>query len=208
MRAATLVLAMLLAGEVTGTGLPEVPSVRFDLLPGGRVSVVVDNRTHPMEAAKSEELRKALEPLDLPGLRKDVAKLRELIRAADKARGEAETKAKATERETARVKAAEGEVASLEKRRKALEEQIQRAQRSKSDTVEGLRSQLTGVNQGLAKERKDLARAQERLAGARKAKDGAEGLAKSATAEAERLRKSAEERLAKLVEVLRAAGVA
>jgi len=202
-----LVLILLLAGDLAASGLPVVPAVRFDLLPGGRVNVVADNRVHPMEAARAEELRKALEALDLPGVRKDVAKLRELLTAADKARGEAETKAKATEREMARVKAAEGEVASLERRRKALEEQIQRAQRAKSDAVDGLRSQLADVNQRLAKERKDLARAQERLANARKARDEAEGLAKSAMAEAGRLRKSAEERLGKVREALAAAGV-
>ena len=208
MRFPATLLALLLGGGLVASEPPEVPAVRFDLLPGGRVNVVADNRSVPMEAARAEELRKALDALDLPGVRKDVAKLRELLRAADKARAEAETKAKSAEREAGRVKAAEADVASLEKRRASLEEQIQRAQRSKSDTVDSLRSQLAGVNQGLTKERKDLARAQERLANARKAKDEAEGLAKSAAAEAGRLRKSAEERLGKVREALRAAGLA
>lgn len=208
MRFPATLLALLLGGGLVASEPPEVPAVRFDLLPGGRVNVVADNRSVPMEAARAEELRKALDTLDLPGVRKDVAKLRELLRAADKARAEAETKAKSAEREAGRVRAAEADVASLEKRRASLEEQIQRAQRSKSDTVDSLRSQLAGVNQGLTKERKDLARAQERLANARKAKDEAEGLAKSAAAEAGRLRKSAEERLGKVREALRAAGLA
>ena len=208
MRFPATLLALLLGGGLVASEPPEAPAVRFDLLPGGRVNVVADNRSVPMEAARAEELRKALDALDLPGVRKDVAKLRELLRAADKARAEAETKAKSAEREAGRVKAAEADVASLEKRRASLEEQIQRAQRSKSDTVDSLRSQLAGVNQGLTKERKDLARAQERLANARKAKDEAEGLAKSAAAEAGRLRKSAEERLGKVREALRAAGLA
>jgi predicted nucleic acid-binding Zn-ribbon protein len=208
MRFPATLLALLLGGGLVASEPPEVPAVRFDLLPGGRVNVVADNRSVPMEAARAEELRKALDALDLPGVRKDVAKLRELLRAADKARAEAETKAKSAEREAGRVRAAEADVASLEKRRASLEEQIQRAQRSKSDTVDSLRSQLAGVNQGLTKERKDLARAQERLANARKAKDEAEGLAKSAAAEAGRLRKSAEERLGKVREALRAAGLA
>ena len=208
MRFPATLLALLLGGGLVASEPPEVPAVRFDLLPGGRVNVVADNRSVPMEAARAEELRKALDALDLPGVRKDVAKLRELLRAADKARAEAETKAKSAERVAGRVRAAEADVASLEKRRASLEEQIQRAQRSKSDTVDSLRSQLAGVNQGLTKERKDLARAQERLANARKAKDEAEGLAKSAAAEAGRLRKSAEERLGKVREALRAAGLA
>ena len=93
-------------------------------------------------------------------------------------------------------------------KRGRIEEQIRRAQRNKSDTLEGLRSQLAGVNQRLAKEKKDLARAKELQGNANKAKETAEGVAKSSLAEAERLRKSAADRLEKVRAALQAAGVA
>ena len=204
-----LTLACSLAlGAVRASEIPEVPAVRFDLLPGGRMNVVVGTKTFPMEATKGAELRKTLEGLDLPGIRSDLSRLREALRTADKAAAEATLKAKAVERENGRVKAAEGEVSGLEKRRASLEEQIRRAQRNKLDTLEGLRSQLAGVNQRLAKEKKDLARAKELQGNANKAKETAEGVAKSSLAEAERLRKSAADRLEKVRAALQAAGVA
>lgn len=188
--------------------IPEVPAVRFDLLPGGRMNVVVGAKTFPMESAKAAELRKTLEGLDLPGIRADLSKHREALRTADKASAEATIKAKAVERENGRVKAAENEVAGLEKCRTSLEEQIQRTKCSKADTVDGLRSQLAGVNQRLGKERKDLARARELQGNAKKAKETAEALAKSSRDEAERLRKSAAKRVEKVRAALKAAGVA
>ncbi len=204
-----LILAWALAlGTAWASEVPVVPAVRFDLLPGGRVNVVVDTKTFPIDAAKAAELRKTLEILDLPGIRTDLSKHREALRAADKAEAEAQIKGKAVERENSRVKSAESEVAELEKRRAYLEEQIRRAQRNKADTLDGLRSQLAGVNQRLTKEKKDLARAKELQGNAKKAREGAESLAKSSGAEAERLRKSASERVEKVRAALKAAGVA
>lgn len=200
---AIMTAALAIAGEA-----PEVPAVRFDLLPGGRVNVVVGAKAHPMDATRADELRKALEALDLPGIRADLSKMRASLRAAEKAGAEAEIKAKAVERENGRVKAAERDIAELEKRRASLEEQIRRAQRAKADSVDGLRSQLASVNQRLAKEKRDLSRAKELQAKAKKAMDEADGLAKSGKAEAERLRKSAEERVEKVRSALAAAGVA
>ncbi len=201
-------LALMTTCLAAATAVPDVPAVRFDLLPGGKVNVVVGTRTYPMEAAKAAELRKALEAMDLPGIRADISKMKEQLRAGEKAEVEAGIKAKAVERENGRVKAAEREIAELEKRRSSLEEQIKRAQRAKSDSLDGLRSQLSGVNQRLAKENRDLARAKELQAKAKRAKDEADSLAKAGPAEAERLRKSAEERLEKVRAALKAAGVA
>lgn len=201
-------LALLTTSLAAATPVPDVPAVRFDLLPGGKVNVVVGTRTYPMESAKAAELRQALEALDLPGIRADISKMRERLRAGEKAEVEAGIKAKAVERENGRVKAAEREIAELEKRRASLEEQIKRAQRAKSDSLDSLRSQLSGVNQRLAKENRDLARAKELQAKAKRAKEEADGAAKAGPAEAERLRKSAEERLEKVRAALKAAGVA
>lgn len=204
-----LMLACFLAqGAARASEVPEVPAVRFDLLPGGRMNVVVGTKTCPMEATQGAELRKTLEGLDLPGIRSDLSRHREALRTADKASAEATIKAKAVERENVRVKAAENEVAGLEKCRTSLEEQIQRTKCSKADTVDGLRSQLAGVNQRLGKERKDLARARELQGNAKKAKATAEAMAKSSRDEAERLRKSAAERVEKVRAALKAAGVA
>lgn len=201
-------LALLTTSLAAATPVPDVPAVRFDLLPGGKVNVVVGTRTYPMESAKAAELRQALEALDLPGIRADISKMRERLRAGEKAEVEAGIKAKAVERENGRVKAAEREIAELEKRRASIEEQIKRAQRAKSDSLDSLRSQLSGVNQRLAKENRDLARAKELQANAKRAKDEADGVAKAGPAEAERLRKSAEGRLEKVRAALKAAGVA
>jgi DNA repair exonuclease SbcCD ATPase subunit len=172
------------------------------------MNVVVGAKTYPMDSAKAAELRKTLDGLDMPGMRSDVSKLREALRTAEKAEAEAAAKAKSVERENGRVKSAENEVSGLEKRRASLEEQIQRAQRNKVDTLDGLRSQLAGVNQRLTKEKKDLARAKELQGNARKAKEGAESLAKASASEAERLRKAVETRLEKVRAALMAAGVA
>ncbi len=208
MRLPLACLALTLAALTRAATVPEVPAVRFDLLPGGKVNVVVGARAYPMEAAKAAELRSTLEGLDLAGLRGEVGKLREALRAVDKARTETATKAKALERESGRVKAAEKEIAALEKRRADLESQIARAQRSGADTTDSLRSQLSGVNQRLAKENKDLARARELQAKAGKSRDAASAAEASATAEADRLGKAVEGRLEKVRAALRAAGVA
>lgn len=203
-----MLVCFLALGAARASEVPEVPAVRFDLLPGGRMNVVVGTKTFPMEATQGAELRKTLEGLDLPGIRSDLSRHREALRTADKASAEATLKAKAVERENGRVKAAENEVSGLEKRRSSLEEQIRRAQRNKLDTLDGLRSQLASVNQRLSKERKDLARAKELQGNAKKAQEAAEGLAKSSRSEAERLRRSAEERVEKVRAALKAAGVA
>jgi DNA repair exonuclease SbcCD ATPase subunit len=203
-----LLLGSLALVAARAAEIPEVPAVRFDLLPGGRMNVVVGAKTFPMDSAKAAELRKTLDGLDMPGMRSDVSKLREALRTAEKAEAEAAAKAKSVERENGRVKSAEKEVSGLEKRRASLEEQIQRAQRNKADTLDGLRSQLAGVNQRLTKEKKDLARAKELQGNARKAKEGAESLAKASASEAERLRKAVETRLEKVRAALMAAGVA
>ena len=65
-------LALLTTCLAAATAVPDVPAVRFDLLPGGKVNVVVGTRTYPMEAAKAAELRQALEAMDLPGIRADI----------------------------------------------------------------------------------------------------------------------------------------
>ena len=208
MRLPLACLTLTLAALTRAATAPEVPAVRFDQLPGGKVNVVVGARVHPMEAAKAAELRSSLEALDLAGLRTEAGKLREALRAVDKARTETASRAKALERESGRVKAAEKEIATLEKRRGDLEGQIARAQRSGTDAADALRSQLSGVNQRLAKENKDLARARELQGKAGKARDAASAAEASATAEADRLGKAVEGRLEKVRAALRAAGVA
>lgn len=199
-----LLTALPLAAQ---SDLPAVPSVRFDLLPGGRTNVVVEQKAFPMESAKAAELKAKLDALDLPGIRADVSKLRDALRTEAKSEAEAELKAKSLERESGRVKEAEGQVASLEKRKASLEDQIRRAQRAKADNLETLRGQLNSLNATLGKERKDLVRAKELQEKAKAAKGAAESEGKSATRKAEELGKSIRQRLAKVEAVLREFGV-
>lgn len=189
------------------TDLPVVKAVRFDLLPGGRTLVVVERKAYPMDAAKALELKAALDALDLPGIRADVSKLREALRTAEKAESEQELKAKALERESGRVKAAEAQVASLDRRKAYLEDQLRRAVRAKAENVDALRSQLNSVNATLNRERKDLLRAKELQGKAAAAKSAAASQGKSAARLAEELRKSIEARLGKVDDALQAAGV-
>ena len=187
--------------------LPTVKAVRFDLLPGGRTNVVVEQKAFAMDSAKAAELKAKVDALDLPAIRADVSKLREAMRQAEKAGAEAELRGRSLERENGRAKAAAAEVASLEKRKGQLEEQIRRASRAKAENLDSLRAQLNSLNARLGKERKDLERAKELQAKAQEAKSRAEGEGKSAANKAEELRKSIRARLDRLDEALRDAGL-
>lgn len=90
-RLATALLLALVSAQAED--LPVVPAVRFELLPGEKVNVVVDNKVHPLDAAVADTLRKALDAVDLAAVRADVSKLRDALRRADKAGDEAELKA-------------------------------------------------------------------------------------------------------------------
>lgn len=193
-----LALLPLLAALASAQDELAVPAFRVDLLPGGRANVVVDQKAHPMDLAKANEIKAKVEALDLAGMRSDLSKLRALEREAAEADKEGETKDKAVEREAGRVKEAERQVASLEKRKDQLEDQLRRAQRAKSDNQDDLRRQINTVNASLGQERKDLARAKENLARAQRNRKETAAAAQSAQSEAATLRKSLASRVAAL----------
>lgn len=173
-----------------------IPAFRVDLLPAGRANVVVDQKAHPMDLAKANDLKAKVEALDVAAMRSDLSKLRTLEREAAEAEKEMETRDKALERENGRVKDAERQVASLEKRKDQLEDQLRRAQRSRSDNQDDIRRQISSVNASLAQEKKDLGRSRENLARAQKNRKETAGAAASANSKAADLRKSLSGRIA------------
>jgi len=175
-----------------------IPAFRVDLLPGGRANVVVDQKAFPMDLAKANNLKAKVDALDVAAMRSDLSKLRTFEREAAEAEKEGETRDKALERETGRVKGAERQVAALEKRKDQLEDQVRRAQRNKAGNLNDLRRQLNSVNGSLGEERKDLARARENLARAQKNRKETAAAAESASSGAADLRKSLSRRLATL----------
>jgi chromosome segregation ATPase len=175
-----------------------VPAFRVDLLPGGKANVVVDQKAHPMDLARATALKAKVDELDLAAMRSDLSKLRALRREAAEADGELETRDKAVTRETARVKDAERQLASLEKRKDQLEDQIRRAQRSKANNLDDLRRQLNGVNASLGGERKDLARARENLARAQKNRKETVDTRSAAQSQADSLHQSLTKRIVAL----------
>lgn len=197
-------LFLLLLGAALAQGQDElaVPAFRVDLLPGGRANVVVDQKVHPMDQARAAQIKAQVDALDLPAIRSDLSKLRALERQAAESEKEMETRTKALERENGRVRQAEQQIASLEKRKEQLEEQVRRAQRNRQDNEDDLRQQVSSVNASLVQERKDLSRARENLGRAQRNRKETEGAHKAAQGQAEALRKSVASRVAKVRELL------
>ena len=195
-------IALLLLGATSLLAQDDlaIPAFRVDLLPGGRANVVVDQKAHPMDLAKANALKAKVDALDLAAMRSDLSKLRTLEREAAAADKDMETRDKAVERETGRVKDAERQVASLEKRKDQLEDQVRRAQRNRASNLDDLRRQVNSVNAAIGQERKDLSRARENLARAQKNRKETGAAVDSALARAADLRKS----LAGRIEALRA----
>ncbi len=192
-------LALLLgAGLASAQDELAIPAFRVDLLPAGRANVVVDQKAHPMDLAKANDLKAKVDALDVAAIRSDLSKLRTLEREAAEAEKEMETRDKALERENGRVKDAERQVASLEKRKDQLEDQLRRAQRSRSDNQDDIRGQINSVNASLAQEKKDLGRSRENLARAQKNRKETAATADAANAKAADLRKSLSGRIAAL----------
>lgn len=173
-----------------------IPAFRVDLLPAGRANVVVDQKAYPMDLAKANDLKAKVDALDVAAMRSDLSKLRTLEREAAEAEKEMETRDKALERENGRVKDAERQVASLEKRKDQLEDQLRRAQRSRSDNQDDIRRQINSVNASIAQEKKDLGRSRENLARAQKNRKETSSAAASANSQAADLRKSLSGRIA------------
>lgn len=185
-------LLTLLLGTLAASAQDDlaIPAFRVDLLPGGRANVVVDQKAHPMDLAQANALKAKVDALDLPGMRSDLSKLRSLERDAAEAEKDMETRDKALGRESGRVKDAERQLASLEKRKDQLEDQVRRAQRNRAANLDDLRRQVASVNTSLGQERKDLARAKENLARAQRNRKETAAAAESAAAGAASLRKS------------------
>ncbi len=210
--AAILVMRLFLAlclGAITGVGqeIPSLPAIRFENLPGGKIQVVVEQKPYSLEPSIASTLKAELEALDLPSIRTDISKLRDLVRKAEKADSLAELKAKASERETQRFNQLSAEATSLAKRVTQLEGQVNRALRNKATNVESLRSQLHNTKASLNSTRKELARAKELKDKAANASTLATSETKSASQEVEALRRDLVSRLSNVRTALNKAGI-
>jgi chromosome segregation ATPase len=193
-------LLLLLLGTLPASARDDlaVPAFRVDLLPGGRANVMVEQKAFPMDLARANALKAKVDALDLAAMRSDLTKLRALEREGASADREMDTRAKAVDREGGRVKDAERQLASLEKRKDQLEDQLRRAQRNRSDNQDALRRQINDVNAALGRERKDLARARENLARARKNQKETGDLVAASRTRAADLRKDLSRRIGAL----------
>lgn len=196
-------------GAISGVGqeIPTLTAIRFENLPGGKIQVVVEQKPYVLEAQVAQELKAELEALDLPAIRSDISKLRDLVQQGEKAAAQAELKTKASERETQRFNQLTTEMNGWVKREGQLEEQLKRAVRNQAANTESLRGQLNNARASLNKVRKELARAKELKDKAANAVSVATSEAKGASQKAEELRRSLNSRLTKVRTALNKAGI-
>ena len=208
MRPTLLALASLIA-----TGSPAgareslvVPAVSVELTYGGEGKLTVDGKVTKLTGEQATQLRADLAPLHPETLSRDLAKVQDLEAAAAKASGEADLRQRAVEREQDRIKDQEKVIASLEKRQKEYQDELNEAtERNYNTNLDNLRAKLNAVSSSLASERKELERAKERLALATKRQAENAATIKTSTEQAAALRKALTERVEKVNGLLKAA---
>lgn len=211
MRPTLLALALLIAcieARAAGRETLSVPAVSVELTFGGEGKATVDGKVTKLTGEQATKLRADLAALKYETLSRELAKLRDLETAAEKAKREAATRAQAVEREQDRVADQQKQIAALEKRQKDAQDELNGAQHANYNVnIDNLRSRLNAINSSLTSERKDLARARERLELAEKRKKENETALNAAVSEAAGLRKALTERVEKLRAVLKTAGL-
>jgi len=209
MRPALLLMALLAAISVTATARETltVPAVSVELLFGGEGKVTVDGKATKLSGEQATKLKADLAALHVDDMRRDLSRLQDLEAAAARASKEAVTRGRAVEREQDRVADQQKLIATLEKRQKEVQDELNEATaRGYNVNFDNLRAKLNATSSSLASERKDLERARERLALAEKRKVENEKALNTATTEAAALRKDLAARVEQMRAVLKAAG--
>jgi len=210
MRPTLVLTALLVAIGATASAAREtlvIPAVSVELTYGGEGKVTVDGKVTKLTGEAAAKLKADLAALHVDEMSRDLNKLQGLEADAAKASKEAVLRGRAVEREQDRVADQQKQIATLEKRQKEAQDELNEAtSRNYNVNLDNLRSKLNAINSSLASERKDLERARERLTLAEKRKVENEKALNTATTEAAALRKDLTARVEKVRLAVKAAG--